>query len=227
MKAFRVWITSVVNTEDPSDSSHAFVALGCVRQLSAHWFEDHKITPVGTDWLSAPLGTAAVVSLSSALHSRVYAGFQTAMLNLGSCFFNEINGLSPRLHGLNSDTELDLCTTAASGLLRQGRYHVPGQVVCKLRTCCPGYLALEEAFRESQVGPGCAFWKWPKAFPSSSSIPHNSKQPFIPKALSTQPFKNMKHNEGEPNHKESWTPWRKEGSVSVAESQDDSQWYDV
>lgn len=59
---------SVVNTEDTSDSSHAFVALGCVRQLGAHRFEDHKITPVGTEWLSAPLGTAAVVSLP-ALHS--------------------------------------------------------------------------------------------------------------------------------------------------------------
>lgn len=35
----------------------------------------------------------------------------------GSCFFKEISGLSPWLHRLNSDTELDLWTTAASDLL--------------------------------------------------------------------------------------------------------------
>lgn len=102
---------SAINTEDPSnvpnDSSHMFVALGCVRQLSAYRFEDHKVTPVGTKWLSAPFGTAAVMS-PSALGSSVYTGFQTAMLNLGSCFFKEINGLSPWLHRLNSDKELDL-----------------------------------------------------------------------------------------------------------------------
>lgn len=178
MKTFCVWITSVVNTEDPSDSSHAFVALGCVRQLGAHQFEDHKITPVGTEWLSAPLGTAAVVSLSSAFHSSVYTGFQTAMLNLGSCFFNEINGLSPWLHRLNSDTELDLRTTAASGLLRQGRYHVPGQVVCTLCTCCPGYLALEEAFRESQVDPGCDLLEMTKSFSLQQLYPSQFKTTF-------------------------------------------------
>lgn len=78
---------SAINTEGPSnvpsDSSHVFVALGRVRQLGAHRFGDHRVIPVGRERLAAPFGTAAVVS-PSALCSR---DFQTAVLNLGSCFF--------------------------------------------------------------------------------------------------------------------------------------------